>query len=351
MSQSNEAQVGSTAVPVAPITLPTPISAQPLIFISHRHIDRDLAIKVADWLKVATTGNVDIFLSSDGLLGTEVARSITDQIRVKVAQAAIMFTVYTDEEADWAWVMFEMGIAMDPNTPVTKVIVLQCGPEGPRILPDFKRVKMGLEDDRVGLVRDIFSEGFFPTHPNLKLGGPKVDEEVLRAQAAQLWDQVSALISPPDATRKQQWWPYPWIRIEVPLATLGDLSPVNQERMEGFRLPIKLNGIVIQEESISSIFSVNSFIGKKLVDLEALLELHKQGSWIDTCVDHLAHCLVDSMPTESTVSVRGINDRDHLPLVQRVQHKWFEKAVRFDVMFIPATRIASPIALSIPQAQ
>lgn len=317
----------------------TNAEVQPLVFISHRHHDREIAAKVADWLKVATNGNVHIFLSSDGLQGAQVARSITDQIREKVAEASVMFTIYTDEDADWAWVMFEMGIAMDPKTPVTKVVVLQCGDEAPAILPDFKRVQVSVEDDRVGLARDLYQVGFFPTHPTLKLGGAQADDSVVRAQASKLWESLRDLVPPTDAPRKQ-WYPFPWVRIEVPLSAIGARWPVDKDRMEGFRLPIKQEGRIVHEDAVTSLFAAQTFRGKNLVDLESVLALHDQHEWIDSCVDHLAHCLVDSRPTTAMRVVRGLNGGEYVPLVQRIQHKWFDRAFRFDVMFIPANLTA-----------
>src|SRR5262245_30756667 len=70
--------------------------SKPLVFISHRTSDAALATAVAGWLKVASNDNIEIFQSSDGLKGISSGRSITEEIRNKVAEAAVMVVVYTD---------------------------------------------------------------------------------------------------------------------------------------------------------------------------------------------------------------------------------------------------------------
>src|SRR5262245_54313177 len=137
--------------------------SRPLVFISHRHHDQAIASAIARWVSSASGNNLDIFQSSDGLKGAEVARSITEQIQRKVADAAVLIAVYTDQDADWAWVMFEMGIAMDPTTPETRVVVIQCGEHFPAVLSDFKRVHVSEESDRICFAKEFLTTTFFPT--------------------------------------------------------------------------------------------------------------------------------------------------------------------------------------------
>ena len=98
------------------------------IFISHKHDDFEIARALASWLQVATRNGVEVFRSSDGFRdGPALGRSLTEEIRNKAHEAAAMFVLYTDAEQDWEWVMFEIGIGLDPSTPETRVVLIQCG--------------------------------------------------------------------------------------------------------------------------------------------------------------------------------------------------------------------------------
>ena len=47
--------------------------------------------------------------------GAALGRSLTEEIRNKANEAAAMLVLYTDPEQDWEWVMFEVGIGLDPS--------------------------------------------------------------------------------------------------------------------------------------------------------------------------------------------------------------------------------------------
>jgi hypothetical protein len=53
---------------------------KPLVFISHKHQDVDIAKALASWLQVATRNGVEVFQSSDGFKdGPSLGRSLTEE--------------------------------------------------------------------------------------------------------------------------------------------------------------------------------------------------------------------------------------------------------------------------------
>jgi hypothetical protein len=335
-------ELGNVTTPSSPSDAPRSEARQanamrPLVFISHRHHDQEIASAVARWVSSASGNNVEIFQSSDGLKGTEVARSITEQIQRKVADAAVLIAIYTDQDADWAWVMFEMGIAMDPTTPETRVVVLQCGDHFPPVLSEFKRVRVSEESDRISLTRELLTTRFFPTHPDLTLA--TYSEDYVRMQAAALWTEMKDLVPP--TTLPKDWSPHASIKVEIPLAQVGGLQPMDEARLDGLKLPVRERGKVVSEDDTRSVFTLNSLVGQSLADLATALGIQNQATWIESCVDHLTRCLVGHRPTEAMTRVRTTTGVEYQPLVVRTQHKWFDKVARFEVLFIPVTLVTA----------
>ena len=125
-----------------------------------------------------------------------------------------MLVIYTDQDADWAWVMFEMGTAMDPTTPVTNVVVVQCADDYPRVLTEFRRVQVTQEADRLSFAKQFLTTTFFPTHQEFIVAATPEDGYA-KERAADLWSRLKEHVPP--LPRKTDWAPHPVIVIEVPL--------------------------------------------------------------------------------------------------------------------------------------
>lgn len=332
-------------------TLPSDLSGpvvrreKPLIFISHRHADKDIATRLARWIEGATGTRVEVFQSSSGFRGGDVSRTITETIRQNVSAAAIMLVLYTDDDADWAWVMFEMGIAMDPSTPQTELIILQCGDDSPRILSEFTRVRIGNEEDRVGLVRKLLTSEAYPTHKGFVIGEDK--DDYVRGQAETLWAQLKDAV--PDGPLKREMKPHPSLRIDVPLSALGSLNPGDVERREGLRQPIREAGRITAEHEMRQVFPLSTTVELTLSQLHTGLQQFKQADWVDSCIDTLATCALNYLPQEPIARVAGVSGA-YQPVLTRTQHKWFDKIVRFDVSFVPAKLVLPPVEATAPTA-
>jgi hypothetical protein len=306
------------------------VPPRPLVFISHRHNDAGIAKAIGEWIIAASLNSVDIFLSSDGLRGAEVARSITEQIRGKVAAAAVLIAVYTDDQADWAWVMFEIGIAMDPTLPQTSVVILQCGDDFPSVLSDFKRVRVAEVSDRIGLARDFLTTEFFPTHPGLKLATLSGDD-FIRGQADHLWSKLEEFIPPPPG---RDWSLHPTIKVDIPLSELGALAPADADRIEAVGRLVREHAKVAAETNIESVFAVQTLMGFTLERVATELALREQNSWIDSFVDQLTQCLFGHRPVKPMRRLSTVESVEYQPLIVSTHYKRFERKLSVDVLFV-----------------
>ena len=68
----------------------------------------------------------------------------------------VLILIYTSPDEDWSYCMFECGVATDPKSPHTNIIVFQCGRDAPKPFEDQLRVDVRRFDD----IRK-FSKAFF----------------------------------------------------------------------------------------------------------------------------------------------------------------------------------------------
>jgi hypothetical protein len=101
---------------------------QPLLFISHKHVDHELAKVLADFIKKRTGAQVRIHVSSDpDYLGPPAGRVLNRELRQTLWQTEVLILIYTSADQSWSYCLWECGVATNAGSPDTNIIVLQCG--------------------------------------------------------------------------------------------------------------------------------------------------------------------------------------------------------------------------------
>jgi hypoxanthine phosphoribosyltransferase len=138
---------------------------EPYVFVSHKHADHEIAKVVADFVRTESGGRVEVHNSSDQRFERPHAgQSLNDALKDALARTSVLLLIYTDAALDWAYCLWESGVATDPKNPEsTRVVLLQCGPQVPPPFADQLRVDV---DDRAslgGFVADFLTDPeFFP---------------------------------------------------------------------------------------------------------------------------------------------------------------------------------------------
>jgi hypothetical protein len=94
------------------------------VFISHRHEDRALAETVADKLNELAPGKLHVYVSFDIPASDLYRRWIEDAI----AKSDIFLLLFTEEDANWSWPMFEAGLFLGKSredSALSRLIVLR----------------------------------------------------------------------------------------------------------------------------------------------------------------------------------------------------------------------------------
>ena len=111
--------------------------SQPLVFISHRHADRDIADVVREFMRYRSGGDVEVFqTSSADAQAPKIGRNVNREIMKALWKSEVLVLIYTSQDRDWDYCMWECGVATHRESDDTNVIVLQCGRQLPRVFAD-----------------------------------------------------------------------------------------------------------------------------------------------------------------------------------------------------------------------
>lgn len=172
------------------------------IFISHRHADKKIADVLRQHLIFWEVSKREIFQSSAAGYGAEAGHFLTDKLAEAVQQSKLVFLIYTFEEANWSYCMWEVGLAEGDAS--TKLVVLQCRPDEdvPDVFKGRVHVKLELEAIRA-FVNDFHTKAdFFPGHPPYK---PDLDQQVLERRSQDLYKALVEVVPPGKVDRRYRW--------------------------------------------------------------------------------------------------------------------------------------------------
>ena len=115
---------------------------EPLVSVSHKHSDWEIAETIARFVKKNSAGKVRVHLSSSpDFDGPRFGRPLNDELKHALAAAEAVILVFTNEAEDWSYCMWECGVATNPNDErPTSVVVVQCSADEPKVFRDQLRV-------------------------------------------------------------------------------------------------------------------------------------------------------------------------------------------------------------------
>ena len=112
-----------------------------VLFISHKHSDKDIADEIREFVEGWTAGRVKVFQSSSAeAAGPKIGRRLSDELKQALREASVVLFLHTRADDDWSTCMWEIGVATDPEKPDTKVVLLSCGDKVPLVFDDQVRV-------------------------------------------------------------------------------------------------------------------------------------------------------------------------------------------------------------------
>lgn len=169
------------------------INRSPTLFISHRHQDRVLADIFRTAFEEWSNENVIVFQSSNVRAGIGVGEGLSDTIRKAAADASVLLLIYTVTDDDWTWCMYECGLAQDPKTLDTRIIVFHTTETPPSPLSHLLTLPMNLESIATLVTQFHLKTNFF-----IDMGeaiAPDVEQKLIDQRTMQLYKELSKKIT------------------------------------------------------------------------------------------------------------------------------------------------------------
>lgn len=178
------------------------VSSQRKIFISHRHDDARIASALRKQLQSWGIPEDCIFQSSSNKQSGKIGHSINEGIRQFLEEAKLVILIYTHPEMNWDYCMYECGLATNPGTVQTNVIVFQCTASQPRVFKD----ELLIYTDYDGISR--FTHQFHRKNdffPGLPPYAPDFGEEGMSVRSNSLFDALKPLLPSQEARNDIRW--------------------------------------------------------------------------------------------------------------------------------------------------
>ena len=315
----------------------------PLLFISHKHSDRRIAEELARFIRARSGGKIKVHLSSSpDFQGPRFGPSLNAQLREALWQTEVLILLYTSEDQDWSYCMWECGMAMHPQSPNTSVVVFQCGLDIPSPFQDVLRVNPRKRDDVKRFVLQLLREPELFSKTKAVL--PDLSDADIEDLATELHtrfnDKDKAILPQLDDGQGEQWPAWPYLRVELPRSEADKI--VQASELES----LKLSGQIVSDHAVvvryepraAQLFGKQSLPARiKFRELfNAWKEKYPNGdaSWFDSCAEQMMVCARRGFPVISTASMREVGgDASFTPVVARVQRQPFSGTVQFDFYF------------------
>ncbi|MDJ0724903.1 MAG: TIR domain-containing protein [Prochloraceae cyanobacterium] len=215
-------------------------SKKPLLFISHKTDDIKIADAVTKFVRGVTGGGVDVFQSTNPQFeGPRIGKELNKELEDALWRAGIVLLVYTSEEKDWSWCMWECGIAIEPNSPDTKVVVLQCLKDEPKIFSGMIRIQAWDKSSLEGFAKRFLDADFFPNNSKAVTGLKEVE---LTEAAAEFYDNLHNAI--PQKPR-ENWNAWPFVRLQILRNIVDELKKTESKERVTKTREILLNNTII----------------------------------------------------------------------------------------------------------
>jgi hypothetical protein len=193
------------------------LPVEPLVFVSHKHSDREIAETIARFVRTSTAGKVRVHLSSSpSFEGPRFGQALNEELKRALAAADAVILVFTTDTEDWSYCMWECGIATDPNDRrPTSVIVVQCTADKPKPFGDQLRVNARDLDSVQAFVKALLTTTDFFARRDAPVTGFAAEGSEVMEFAVDLHAKLAAVLpSGGGAERSTPTSPYLRIRLD-----------------------------------------------------------------------------------------------------------------------------------------
>lgn len=174
----------------------------PYIFLSHRHKDSIIADVLRKNLLSWGMPSSSIFQSSHPESGPAYTKKLKDELKTALVQANLVILIYTFADEDWSYCMWETGVAVNPESDDTNIIVFKCTDDTSKVFKDQTLVDMS-EKSITKFVKQFHTyENFFQASPAY---APDIDPSVINDRSKTLYKGLTKVVPCGKFVERYRW--------------------------------------------------------------------------------------------------------------------------------------------------
>ena len=309
---------------------------KPLLFISHKHVDKEIALCVAEFIRNTTMGQIDVHLSSNAAFqGPRFGKEINGELRRALWSCEVLLLIYTSEDRGWEYCLWECGVATDSNSPNTSIIVFQCGADIPAVLGGTLCVDARDIPSLQRLCREFFTQtGFFHSMQGALAEG--FEKQQTDEKAVELHGKLATVI--PKHVTTKEWPTWPFMQVELPLSEVTGIKVAAQPDMlaELMKLVLERGTVSCLEPRVPRMFGLANLESKTaLRSLATSWQAEYPGAnlaWFHGCCQQIATAAAGKVLRVQPVSFpEAGGGAEFVPVVSRVRQFEWDNRICFDI--------------------
>lgn len=317
------------------------------VFISHRHEDSRIADTLREFVKECTWGSVKIYQSSFPENAPRAGRMLTQELRAQLHDADVVFCVYTCEDDDWSYCMWECGVATDPLSEDPRVVVIQFSDDCPSPYADQVRVNARDRTSVTAFARAFLTDpGFFPGFDEALVPGLGSDDSQITRKATELFNALQEFI--PKVGEVEEWPAWAFLRVQLDARDVEKwkTEPEAAARLAVAKESLLTDAVILDgDKTARNLFGRAKFpSGMRFSDVVDDWRAKYPGAsleWVDSLAKQIMRAGSWQFPEPDWIAMRGASHGDTewcIPVLNWIRRLPQTDSIQFDVYFIPVRR-------------
>jgi hypothetical protein len=325
-----------------------PVSAKPVVFISHKHSDRAIAETIARFVKQKSAGNARVYLSSSpDFEGPRFGQPLNSELRHALGESDLVILVYTDDREDWSYCMWECGVAVDPREEhPTTVVVVQCTADEPKPFADQLRVDARDLDSVQAFVKALLAGTDFFDRREEPMTGFAPEGNEVREFAAELHGDLAEVI--PTGIGGERTTPTsPFLRVRLSSEAADEIKTayLAEAREQNMKI-VESEALVVEQDGAGALFGMqlgpDSTLGDVLADWRREeVNAGQEPRWFEALTDQIEAALVGRLRPVKWAAYQAVKGQTDLPFV--AGSRQVADGVEFDVYMVPISPRPIPV--------
>lgn len=319
----------------------SPSNLKPLLFISHKHSDSKIADIIRTFVTMSTSGHVDVYQSSSPWAeGPQVGGSLNKQLRETLWKASIVILLYTDQDQDWNYCMWECGVASHPSSPETKIILFNCNANAPGVFADAVSVNVRNLVDIQKFTNDFLSSPDFFPGLNSAITDFQKNSQEIASSAADFFQKLQAVLPVPPPAYSVDWPAFPFLQLELKAKEVETISKAKPAERVQLATDVILKECLISsaDKYCEQLFGMPSFATEmpfnKLIDAWKETYPDSKSKWVETLCSQVTDGTMWKLPKPVIGMMQGLTDENwYTPIMIRVRKIPSEGSMQFDIYF------------------